>query len=304
MKNIEMKIIGLYDFADQAEELGNEALADDMRIKLDKLMIDLNNKKGSEMKEELRPGKGKLAIISMSGGLDSATLCAKALYEGYDIFILNFNYNQKNAVEMKAFDNLIDFYKREYISYGRIIGVKKLNLKPIFNEFLDIWAEMRDNGEMKEESKHEFYTPSRNLLFAVISAVIGEIIALSKNYDEVNIGLGIHKHSTEAYGEHKDYWDITPEFAKRLQDLFSLNDVKNIKIYAPFAEDYKYKIVEAAKELKVPFNLTWTCYNPQKVGADLFVPCGECEACVERQLAGEKAGVPKINEYYITKEFK
>jgi len=156
----------------------------------------------------------KLAIISMSGGLDSATLCAEALYQGYDVFVVNFNYNQKNFVEMKAFENLVKYFQEEYISNGKIIGVKKLNLKPLFDEFLNVWAELRDNGKIEKESHHQFYTPSRNLLFSVISAVIGEIIALVNDYNEVNIGLGIHKHSEEAYGKHRDYWDITPKFAE------------------------------------------------------------------------------------------
>ena len=241
----------------------------------------------------------KLAIISMSGGLDSATLCAEALYQGYDVFVLNFNYNQKNFVEMKAFDNLLEFFNKEYISKGRITGFKKLNLKPLFDEFLDIWAELRDNGKIEKESHHQFYTPSRNLLFAVISAVIGEIIALAKDYDEVNIGLGIHKHSEEAYGEYRDYWDITPEFAEKLQELFKLNNVKNIKVFAPFVNKTKAEVVERGIFLKVPFNKTWTCYNPQQVGEKLYVPCEECEACIERKLAGEKAGIPNINCYSI-----
>ena len=40
MKNIETKVIDLYDIADQMEESGIETLADDLRIKLDKIMED------------------------------------------------------------------------------------------------------------------------------------------------------------------------------------------------------------------------------------------------------------------------
>jgi len=242
---------------------------------------------------------GKLAIISMSGGLDSATLCAEALYQGFDVFVLNFNYNQKNIVETKAFDNLLSYFQIKYISHGKIIGYKKINLKPLFEEFLDIWAQMRDSEKIKEEAKHQFYTPARNLLFSTISAVIGEIIALANNYDEVNIGLGIHKHSEEAYGKHKDYWDITPEFANRLNELLKLNDVKQVKLFTPFVDKTKTEVVKRALELKVPYKLTWTCYNPQKIGLDEYKPCGKCEACIERQLAGEKAGIDDINDYEI-----
>ena len=39
----------------------------------------------------------KLAVISMSGGLDSATITAEALNQGKDVFVIDYNYNQKNA---------------------------------------------------------------------------------------------------------------------------------------------------------------------------------------------------------------
>ena len=235
----------------------------------------------------------KLAIISMSGGLDSATLCAEASHQGYDVYVINFNYNQKNIVEMKAFDNLIEIYKKKY----NIIGVKKLNLKPLFDEFLDVWASLRDDNKIEEQSHHKFYTPSRNLLFSVISGVIGEIIAIDKNYNEVSIGIGIHKHSEEAYGEHKDYWDITPEFAKRLQNIFDLNDVIKVNIFAPFVNKTKAEVVKRGLELNIPFEKTWTCYDPITKG-NKNVPCLKCEACIERELAGKKIG-QNLNDYFI-----
>ena len=240
----------------------------------------------------------ELVIISMSGGLDSATLCAEALHQGKDVFILNFKYGQKNWVEEFAFTELVKYYKNRKDYKGNIIGQRELDLTGIFGEFLKLWTDMRDTGEMTKKSDHEFYTPARNLLFAVVSTVIGEIIALAKNYDIVNIGLGIHQHSVEAYGEHKDYWDITPKFADKLQQLLSLDDVKQIKLFAPFAKEYKQDIVKKALELGVPWNKTWTCYDPQ-IDNDYWVPCGKCESCIERQLAGEKAGVPEINDYKI-----
>ena len=247
--------------------------------------------------------KKKLAIISMSGGLDSATLCAEALNRGYDVFVLNFNYGQKNAVEMKAFKELYNYFKNNYKSKGKIIGHKELDLRGLFGEFLSLWQTMRDDGSMKTVSNHEFYTPSRNLLFSVISAVVGEIIAISDKYDEVEIGLGIHLHTKEAYGEHKNYWDITSDFAKRIGQVFHLNDVVKMDVFTPFVSQEKKDIVTRALELGVPWAKTWTCYNPQLENG-YWVPCNKCEACTERRLAGERAGVPDINDYRIKKDWK
>ena len=242
--------------------------------------------------------KNELTILSMSGGLDSATLCAEALDRGHDVFVLNFNYGQKNIVEMKAFKNLLNYYKNEYVSNGVIIGHKQINLTSMFAEFTAIWQEMRDNN-LKEKAHHQFYMPSRNLFFAVLSAVIGEIIALNKDYKVVNVGLGIHKHNEKAYGKnHRDYWDITPEFAERLRSIFDLNDVVKVKVFAPFVDKTKADVVRRALELKVPYNLTWTCYNPS-IKEGVAIPCLTCEACIERELAGKEAGVEDINNYHL-----
>ena len=240
----------------------------------------------------------ELVIISMSGGLDSDTLCAEALYQGKDVFILNFKYGQKNWVEKFAFEQLKQHFEQRTDLSGHIIGHRDLDLVNIFDDFIKLWTDMRDTGKMKEKSDHTYYTPARNLLFAVISTVVGEIIALARDYETVNIGLGIHQHSVAAYGEHKDYWDITPEFANRLQHLLALDNVKNIELFAPFADSFKRDIVRRAIKLDVPWTKTWTCYNPQNEHG-YWIPCEKCEACIERQIAGNEAGVPDINNYRI-----
>ena len=63
---------------------------------------------------------------------------------------------------------------------------------------------------------------------------------LDKDIKSVALGLGIHKHS-DVYA--RDYWDISPEFAYRLQNLLELNDVVEVELYAPYAHKYKKDIV-------------------------------------------------------------
>ena len=246
----------------------------------------------------------KLAILSVSGGMDSAAVSLKALEAGYDIFVLNFDYGQKNVVEMKAYKNVINellVVKNKKGFKGNIIGEKTIDLKPMFDEFLSIWQDMRDNGKNEAEAYHQFYMPSRNLLFSVIAAVVGEIIALVKDYEDIKIGLGIHKHSEDAYGKnHRDYWDITPEFGKRLNDLFALNDVKNVSLFAPFVNKVKSEVLKYLIENEFDYKKTWTCYNP-RIG-NKYEPCKVCEACKERELAGIANGITDVNNYSIEKE--
>ena len=42
----------------------------------------------------------KNAVVLLSGGLDSATVLAMAVAEGYDCFCLSFSYGQKHNAEL------------------------------------------------------------------------------------------------------------------------------------------------------------------------------------------------------------
>ena len=241
----------------------------------------------------------KLLVLSASGGLDSSTMLYKALNDGFDVITLGFNYSQKNEVELIQRKNLLEETQKNFLNYITDIPI---DLNCMMEIQLNTFKKLRESQKIKEEAKHEFYMPSRNLLFAVISTVFAEISAIAMGYDEVYIGLGIHKHSEEAYGEeHRDYWDITPEFAKRLQYLLELNDVKKINLYTPFVEKTKEDIVKLAIELGLPYKDTWTCYNPS-IKEGIAIPCLECEACIERELAGKKAGITDINAYHCILE--
>ena len=49
-----------------------------------------------------------------------------------------------------------------------------------------------------------------------------------------------------------------------------------IKLYAPFINRNKADIVKIGLELKVPYELTWSCYE----GGEK--PCGTCGTCIDR----------------------
>ncbi len=243
----------------------------------------------------------KLCVISMSGGLDSTTLAYKALNDGYKILPINIKYGQKNSVEETAFDEIIYQIKEDFP--GKIIDTIHLNLEEMARTTFETYQKIRDSHVVKDKTEMEYYTPSRNLVFSTLAAMVGEIVALADNVSEIKIGLGIHQHTQY----DRDYWDITPEFVKRLNYLFELNDCIKVSMYAPYADQTKADIVKDAVKMEVPIFLTWTCYNPikeileenptQRMNFVEYLPCLKCEACVERQKAGDEADMPNINSY-------
>ena len=176
-----------------------------------------------------------------------------------------------------------------------------LNIGLLLGSIKYQYQEIRDSKKIEEKTELEYYTPFRNLVFSSFAAMIGEIICLTEDIDELFIGIGVHKHSSESY--KKDYWDITPEFVERLNKILELNDGLKCNIYAPYATKFKETIIKDAIELEVPYKLTWTCYNPSLDSINdiiIYRPCNKCEACLERESQGIKAGVQDINDYSIS----
>lgn len=241
----------------------------------------------------------KLCIISHSGGLDSTTLMAKALAEGYIVQPIAFKYGQNHPIELVAQGLSWKVLKERYPEQLR--EPIFLNIGLLLGSIKNQYQEIRDSKKIEEKTELEYYTPFRNLVFSSLAAMVGEIVCLTEDLDELYVGIGVHKHSSESY--KKDYWDITPEFVDRLNWLFQLNNGLECKVYAPYASKYKEAIIKDAIELNVPYKLTWTCYNPELLSSDenntIYQPCNKCEACLERESQGIKAGVPDINNYHL-----
>ena len=239
----------------------------------------------------------KLCIVSHSGGLDSTTLMARAIEDGYLIQPVNFNYGQKNEIEIQAQKNVVNYFKEQYPE--KILDTIYLDFNFLFGGIIQNFQKLRDSGEIEKSTDLEYYMPFRNLVFGSISGMIGELLALSMGIDKIDkidIGIGVHKHSAKNY--KKDYWDITPKFIKSLNEIMKLNDSASFGVYAPYAESFKDQIIVDCVDLCVPYKLTWTCYNPVH-GEKYVTPCLECEACKERESNGLEVGVIDINDYSL-----
>ncbi|MGB6329509.1 MAG: 7-cyano-7-deazaguanine synthase [Halarcobacter sp.] len=241
----------------------------------------------------------KLAVVSHSGGLDSTTLMGYMLEDGFTVLPLNINYGQENVIEMKAQNNVIEYYKKRY-GEEKVLNTLKLDLTPIVNPIQDMIENFRQNGfknKELDEAELNQYFPNRNMLFSSIAAVFAETLAYINKLTETTICIGIHKHTT-----YKPYWDITGDFAKAVQNVVSLNDAMKVNVSTPFVEWTKSDVVKYMIEKKIPYELTWTCYEPKEENG-YYIPCKKCHACVERENAGTKNNLQNINDYrIITKE--
>lgn len=115
------------------------------------------------------------------------------------------------------------------------------------------------------------YVPFRNGLFLSTAASL----ALT------------HECSVVYYGAHRDdaagnaYPDCSEVFNEAMAEAIYEGSGKQLRIEAPFVGLTKADIVKEGLRLKVPYELTWSCYE----GSDM--PCRRCATCIDREKAFE-----------------
>lgn len=218
------------------------------------------------------------AMVLFSGGVDSTTALGMAIekYGKEEVITLSVSYGQKHTKEIEAAKKITEYYGLEHIS---------LDLAKIF-AYSDCSLLKHSDQEIPKKSYAEqiaktdgkpvtTYVPFRNGLFLASAASI----ALSKGCEVIYYGA----HSDDAAGSA--YPDCSTEFNDAMNEAIYLGSGKQVRIEAPFVKWTKSEVVKEGLRLKVPYELTWSCYE----GAD--TPCGVCGTCIDRAKAFETNGV-------------
>lgn len=225
------------------------------------------------------------ALVLFSGGLDSTTALALAVkeYGKENVVALSISYGQKHIKEIEASNAVAKYYDVEhiYLDLSKIFDYSDCSLLSK-NDNIDIpKGEYAKQLDENEGSTLSTYVPFRNGLFLSSAAAI----AISKNCDVIY------------YGAHKDdaaggaYPDCSAEFDKAINEAIYVGSGKKVKVIGPFVNKNKAEIVKLGLELKVPYELTWSCYE----GHDKA--CGKCGTCLDRIKAFELNGVKDPIEY-------
>ncbi|SBW10038.1 7-cyano-7-deazaguanine synthase [uncultured delta proteobacterium] len=226
------------------------------------------------------------AFISFSGGIDSTTLLAHMLAEGYQVTPVFFAYGSKHgAAEEAAARNVCRHYG---------VTCPVVDLTGIFDLACSDSALMArmpdreipsgDQGYREPGSLDATVVPGRNTLFASVLLAFAEAEALRTGQQAV-IAMGIHA------GDHTLYPDCREPFFTALGNAFDLGTEKRVKTVAPFVRMDKSAIVKRGLELGAPYHLSWSCY---KGGTKA---CGVCGTCRERLKAFADAGIADPIEY-------
>lgn len=106
----------------------------------------------------------------------------------------------------------------------------------------------------------------RNLVMAAVAVAHAQ----AKGFGAVAVGCNA--------SDWERFPDCRPPFWKAVN---AAAKAYGVRVASPLLHHWKGAIIELARSLGVPIELTWSCYQPKDSG-----PCGECLACRTRSEAG------------------
>lgn len=213
------------------------------------------------------------ALVLFSGGIDSTTALGLAIkkYGKDQVTALSVSYGQKHDKEIKAATAVAEYYGVEhlFLDLSKIFQYSNCSLLQQSTEEIpeESYAEQisKTNGDKPVST----YVPFRNGLFLSSAASI----ALSKECEVINYGA----HADDSAGFA--YPDCSSVFNNAMNEAIWEGSGHQLKIEAPFVNMSKAEVVRIGLELKVPYELTWSCYE----GGEK--PCGKCGTCIDRAAA-------------------
>jgi 7-cyano-7-deazaguanine synthase len=224
----------------------------------------------------------KIAIVAVSGGLDSCVTAAIAS-EKYELAFAHINYGQRTQNrELQAFNDLADFYS---VKHKIIIDFNHL-AKIGGSSLTDKSMEMH-NANLENKEIPTSYVPFRNANILTACVSWAEVIGA----EAVFIGA--------VFEDSSGYPDCRPDFFEAFNHVIQLGTKPetNIKIETPIIHLNKDEIIEKGNELNAPLDLTWSCYQNEDEA------CGVCDSCALRLRGFQKAKLKDPIPYKIRPEY-
>ncbi|RKY36766.1 MAG: 7-cyano-7-deazaguanine synthase QueC [Candidatus Omnitrophota bacterium] len=200
----------------------------------------------------------KKAVVLFSGGLDSTTVLYFAQSKGYETFCLTFDYGQRHKKEIKRAEEIA----RKCRSLWQVI---KFSLPWKGSSLIDTNQVIPENRDI-DSGIPSTYVPCRNIIFLSFAASFAESIGAQ------TIFIGANQIDYSGYPDCNDEFLKAFENALRKGTKFCIAG-KKMFIAAPLIHKNKAQIIKLGIKLKVPFALTWSCYQG---GSE---PCGVCDSC-------------------------
>jgi 7-cyano-7-deazaguanine synthase len=220
----------------------------------------------------------KSAVVLVSGGLDSATVLAMAMAEGWRCNALSIDYGQRHRAELDAASEV-----------ARMLGaaehrVVTLDLGVFGGSALTDRA--IDVPKAPSAGIPITYVPARNTIFLALALAHAEVTRSDAIFTGANAV------------DYSGYPDCRPEFLAAFESLANLAtkravEGEPIRILAPIVALGKAEIIRRGTDLGVDFSRTVSCYDADASGR----ACARCDACRFRREGFLQAGLADPTRY-------
>jgi 7-cyano-7-deazaguanine synthase len=220
------------------------------------------------------------AVVLVSGGLDSMVSAARAREDGFRLFALSIDYNQRHRLELAAARRIA-----AHLGAERHV-VLPLDLTAFGGSALTDDIDVPKTGV--EPGIPVTYVPARNTIFLSLALGWAEAVGARDLYIGVNAL------------DYSGYPDCRPEFIAAFEGLAELATKAGVegapfRIRAPLQHMTKADIAAEAARLRLDAGMSWSCYDPAPGG----VHCGLCDSCRLRAKGFVEAGLPDPTVYAV-----
>ncbi len=221
--------------------------------------------------------KKDLAIVLLSGGMDSC-VCAAIANEQYLPAFLHVNYGQRTeARELKSFNDIADYYKADKRLVVNLEHLKVIGGSALTDQNIPVPSAVDSQSAIRipHSAIPITYVPFRNAHLLSIATSWAEVIGATK------IFIGAVEEDSSGYPDCRE--TFYQAFNKVIET--GTKPETRIEIVTPLIHLKKSQIVKKGAELKAPFQFTWSCYQASEKA------CGKCESCALRLKGFREAGV-------------
>ena len=216
---------------------------------------------------------GAVALVLLSGGLDSMVVAGLAREAGYRLLALTIDYNQRHRIELEAATRV-----------AHMLGAERHVILPVDlsafggSALTDRAIAVPKDGV--DGSIPPTYVPARNMIF--LSLALGW--AEASGARDLFIGVNALDYS--------GYPDCRPEFITAFEGAAAAATKAGVegqpfRIHTPLIAMTKADIASEAARLGLDVALSWSCYDPTPAGR----PCGLCDSCRLRAKGFAEAGL-------------
>ncbi len=230
------------------------------------------------MSDRVVDAKAPLAVVLLSGGLDSMVCAALAQEQGFRVLALTIDYNQRHRIELDAARAIVSSLKVE-----RHV-ILPLDLRQFGGSALTDDIDVPKDG--LGDDIPVTYVPARNLVFLSLA------LAWAEAAGSKDLFIGVNAL------DYSGYPDCRPEFVDGFQSLARVatrfgSEGGTVTIHAPLQHLRKSEIAQEAARLGLEAGQSWSCYDPDPDGR----ACGLCDSCRLRRAGFEEAGLHDGTRY-------